>query len=89
MEHSVKLPLLCRWWGHNFDPVAHEHGIGYCMRCEQYPPESETGLRVWLRTVRWRLIVRMNHLRYDARRWWRCADCGGRLGRHNDQCIPF
>ncbi len=90
----VNTPWLCRWWGHDLDPIgSHYYCVDYCTRCEK-TVERTTGVarlrelasvRIWL--IRCAIRDRFHYWRC----WLKCSECGKRFGRHDDSFdhIPF
>lgn len=83
---------LCRLIGHRIDYEAlNAQCYTLCTRCgddDFYNMEYE---RSWTDCIRFRWWVK---LRSYLSFMWRtkaikCRDCGGRFGRHSDDCLPF
>lgn len=83
---------LCKFLGHAWNPDGAEfYSVFHCERCGYEGNGDEQG-------VRERIAVRLYWWRYNFglwakswREWWKCSDCGGRFGRHDDAFdhLPF
>jgi len=84
------MKLLCRIWGHRYDPVGAEYySVYHCVRCGH--EDYQRGLREWIEGKIWRLGDWLKRERMGWSEWWKCTECGGRFGKHDDKFdhLPF
>jgi len=86
---AVKLRVICRVFGHDWDYMTLEYrGVYECMRCDHHGYEDRSVRRwlierrlkawQWLRARRAALRPRLIAIRERIR----CSECGARFGRH-------
>ncbi len=79
--------LICRLIGHDIDQC--DCYAVECLRCGLVwdwmdgPPRND--LLWWLGWARLHAGFRITTIRF----WLVCPDCGGRLGKHKPDCMPF
>lgn len=83
--------LRCRIFGHAYDPIGAEfYSVYRCERCGQ-SDGYQCGPREWIRVKIWLFKDWLRGERRGWSEWWKCTECGGRFGRHDDRFdhIPF
>lgn len=83
--------LICKLLGHRFDQEAARYHVFHCERCghdaETYTQNLFEILTIWWYWKRCNIRCKVHDLRNN---WWRCEDCGGWFGNHDEKnCIPF
>lgn len=75
--------ILCRLFGHRYDPIGAEfYCVYHCERCGH--DDYQRSAMEWLHGKLWRLSEWIKGEAMGWREWWRCSECGGRYGRHDD-----
>lgn len=82
---------ICKWWGHDLnEEAAYYYAVYECRRCGKVY-DDDYGLREWLKLAWWRSVDWWRSYYGSWIRWWRCFECGGRFGKHDDSHdhLPF
>lgn len=75
--------MICKWWGHDLnEEAAYYYNVYDCRRCGLVY-DDDRGAREWIKIGWWRASEWVRGRWYSLRFWWRCDECGGRLGRHD------
>jgi rubredoxin len=83
--------VKCRIWGHDLDEeAAYYYAVYSCRRCGNVY-DDDKGLREWIKLGWWLAARWIADRWWSWQLWWRCTECGGRFGRHDDSYdhIPF